>query len=336
MKHYIITNREIIENPVNPRNYLKVNDKEFLRIDGKELATDSLRFGSYTFKNQTDSGEIEIFKESIDVLTAKKVDSGKLPSTKIFGELFKNAAKMDREQGEILVFIHGYNSDLASSLKSVRKLHKLYVDNPDSPIDKIVLFTWPAMSNLFAYRDDSRDARQSGYAFGRAFQKCLDFLAQIQQKSDDCKQRIHLMAHSRGNFVVESMMAVLNEEDNKPNNLFSDVFLMAADVDYDAIEKPKPMYDLIDICERIHIFHHRRDKALGISETTKNAFRRLGKWGPKNSKLLPDGVVHYEVTHTRDDLERNLIDKLGNHWYYYSSSEVVEMVVDILSDYKND
>lgn len=335
-KHYIITNREVITNPTREKNYLAVNDTEFIRTDGKEVATESLRFGHYRFTDIKDRGELAIYKESVDVIGGKRVETKRLPSQRVFNDLWTAATKKERQQGEILVFIHGYNSDLDNGLKTVRKLDKLYVQDPDSPIDKIVLFSWPAMSNLLEYRDDSRDAQASGYALGRALQKCLDFLARIQQDNDSCKQRIHLMSHSRGNLVVESMMAVLNDEGNMPNSLFSDALLMAPDVDYDAIEKPKPMYDLIDICERIHVFYHRKDKALGISETTKNAFRRLGKWGPKNSRLLPDDVHQYDVTHVRDDLERNVVDKLGNHWYYYSSSEVVEMVLEIFSDYKQD
>lgn len=335
-KHYIITNREIVENKEGSKNYLKVNDKEYLRRDGKELASENLRFGSYSFKDVKDSGTVAIYKESADVLTSKKIAADKLPSYSIFKELLDSSLKSEKEQGEILVFVHGYNSDLDNSLKSVRMLHQLYVENDDSPINKIVLFTWPAMSNLLRYRNDARDAQQSGYALGRALQKCLDFLEKIQRVSDDCKQRIHLMAHSMGNSVVEAMMSVLIEETINPNNLFSEVFLMAADVDYDAIEKPKSMYDLIDICERIHVFYHKKDKALGMSETTKNAFRRLGKWGPKNTRLLPDDVFQYDMTHTKDDLVKSLIDKLGNHWYYYTSSEAVEMVIDILSDYKDD
>lgn len=335
--HFIITNREITIRPKNKSNYVKVNQNEYLRTDGRELATENLRFGTVSFKTKRSTPQVEIFEESDYEELSMEMKNSSLPSHTFFRELYTSMKGEEIYCGEVLFFIHGYKSDLDISLETVKKLHYRYVENEDSPIKKIVLFTWPAMGKVLKYRNDARDAKASGYALVRAMRKYSAFLEEYITKQQDCKQRIHLMAHSMGNRVLHAMMEDLsNDEEQNLNNLFSEAILVGADVAYDVMEKPSPMYDLIDICERIHILYHRKDRALGISETTKNAFNRLGRWGVKNSRNIPDDVFQYDITHVKDDLEKNIFDKAINHWSYYTSSEAVDLIVDILTDYQDD
>ncbi len=333
--HYIVTNREIISNPKKEKNYRVVNDEEFIRVDGRELASENLRFGKYTFENENDEGKLIIYKEPDLEEFDERSKPVVPPSDEPFKELYEKMGKEERFQGEALVFIHGFKADLDRALGIIRKLHKTYVENPDSPIKHVVMFTWPAMDKIFRYRNDARDARASGYALGRAIKKLADFLQRKAQQ--DCKQRIHLMAHSMGNRVLEAMMEQLSDaEEERLHSLFHEVILVGADVDYDALESPRPLYDLIDICERVHIFYHKRDLALVISENTKNAMNRLGKWGAKNSNNLPDDVEQYDISHTKDDLTDKFIEKAANHWSFYSSNEAVDMIIDVLTDYQED
>jgi esterase/lipase superfamily enzyme len=333
--HYVVTNREIITSPRKQENYKPVNDEEFIRIDGKELSTENLRFGKYSFDDPDDEGKLEIFKEE-DIDTFDPADSSKtLPSDNQFDELYKSMKKAKKGKGEVLIFIHGYKSDLDRSLDTLRKLHYTYAENSDCPVKHIVLFSWPAMKNIFKYRSDARDAKTTGYALGRAIHKVAEFMG--KRTENDCGQRIHLMAHSMGNRVLEAMMEQLSDaEEEKLGSLFHEVILVGADVDYDALESPRPLYDLIDICERIHVFYHRKDAALTASQTTKNDFNRLGKYGAKNTGNLPDDIYQYDISHTRDDLTSNIFENQINHWSYYTSSEVVEMIIDVLSDFQEE
>ena len=333
--HYLVTNREVTTNPRNTKHFRKVNNEEFIRTDGREMSSESLRFGKYMFNDEDDEGNITIYKEP-DLEEFKIDDPDEVPpSDEPFDELYKAMGKSERYQGEVLVFIHGFKSDLERSLYTLKKLHKAYVEKDESPIKHIVMFTWPAMGKIFKYRNDARDARTSGYALGRAIHKMADFLG--RKTNEDCKQRIHLMAHSMGGQVLEAMLQQLSDaEEEQLNSLFHEVILVGADLDYDALEKPRPLYDLIDICERIHVFYHKKDMALVVSENTKNAMNRLGKCGAKNSRNLADDVYQYDITHTKDDVTHNIIHDNVNHWSYYTSNETIEMIIDVLTDYQED
>ena len=340
--HFIVTNREIIGEPNRKKRYLKVNDDEYIRTDGRELASENLRFGEYSFKDKDDDGKLKIFEEPdlekqeemIKAGDEEKNDDAKLPSNEFFKDLYGEMKKKEPCYGEVLIFIHGYNCELSRSLDIIRKLHYRYVENEDCPIDTIVMFTWPAMGKIFKYRNDARDAKASGYALGRAFHKLSDFLKVYVKKN--CMQRIHLMAHSMGAQVLEAMMLQLSDKyEERLNNLLSEVVLVGADVARHALESPNPLYDLTDICERVHVFYHRRDRALGLSETTKNAFNRLGKWGAKNSNNLANDVYQYDISHTKDDLGSGFDDHV-NHWSYYTSEETIEMITDVFTDFQED
>jgi esterase/lipase superfamily enzyme len=224
--------------------------------------------------------------------------------------------------------------DLNDALDTLAKLHKLYVEPEDSTIQEIVLFTWPAQGKLLQYRDDARDAEVSGYALARAYRKLQGTLSEWYRPDSDgkiklnfCRRKIHLMAHSMGGRVVESMIRDLKRQHINLRSVFSEIVLVAADVDYDALESPNDMNALIDLGERVHIYYHREDKALGISETTKNAFNRLGKWGPKNTMKLADDIIEADVSAIGD--QKKIKEGLVNHWYYLHSNAVVTDITEV-------
>lgn len=333
-KHYIVTNREVI--PAKGRGrYLpaNANQTEWIRADGKESATDNLRFGTYSFTDQNDQGSIHLF-EDLDPNKEVQRDSSALNmaagSYKVFSELHSVMKHKEAHKSDVLFFIHGFKSDLDNGLETVRRLHKEYVENPDSPIEHIVLFTWPAKSKLFQYRDDARDARISGYALGRGLQLLANFFDQYFISDNEfCNQRIHLMAHSMGNQVLEAMFAELNYAGTRIPDLFKETLLVCSDIDYDALESPRPLNNLIDICQRIHIYYHDNDRALMVSEKSKNAIRRLGRWGMKNTTIIPDMVFEADVSTITDD--DGLINEVAHHWYYYNSATVVNDIIQVLN-----
>lgn len=327
--HYLITNREIVSLPKKKKGYRKVNNKEYIREDGKEFAQESLRFGSYIFSSLKDEGEIEIIQEN-ELKIEEDIDAR--PSSQMFDDLYQKMAKGKPRKNDILVFIHGYNTDLPKALKTLRRLHYLYVEKEESSIKSIVLFTWSSMANLLRYRNDAKDAKASGHAFGRAISKFGDFIQTLRRKElPFCNQKIHLMTHSHGGAVLEAMMEQLNDEqETQLSDYFGQVILLAADVSRDALSYPNPLYDLVDIAEHIHVFYHRKDTALVISEKTKNPFNRLGRKGPKSiPSWNTDEYTLHDVTNTKDDVG-SFKGRLFNHWYYFSSNEVIDMIHAIL------
>ena len=77
----------------------------------------------------------------------------------------------------------------------------------------------------------------------------------------------------------------------------------------------------------MHVYIHRKDRALWISQHTKNRHRRLGRLGPKNYDA--DAFVVVDVTAT--DNETTVKEKIANRWYFVDVAEVVNDVNAVLS-----
>jgi hypothetical protein len=250
--HYFITNRRV---------YTR-GEKEYINESGNEPAGQDLRFGEMTFDPEkaitgVEGRHYELYPEPSflegedDPLDLMDTHGGfdyrdveEFGSTELYTRLHHRALEKGEHTHHILIFVHGYKSDLTTAFETIRHLHNLYVANEESPIEKIVLFTWPSMKKLLEYRDDAQDAIASGYALARAFRKLQRFFSGIARKIHKgekkrfCNQKIHLMCHSMGNRVLEAMVAQLKKSNARMTSVFGEIFLIAADVDYHALAAP--------------------------------------------------------------------------------------------------
>jgi len=342
VRHYIVTNREIIND----------EGKEYIREDGREEAREDLRFGYFEFdENNIDKRESDpVLFDDLEndemrkwVLEDKLPKSKKLGSTKTFEAVYdamcndaKKAKAHETAKADTLVFIHGYKNDLDKALKTVRYLHSRYVMKKDSPVKHIVLFTWPSRANYLKYRDDYEDAKRSGHALARGMELLQRFFREFFGKDPmnpehpPCGANIHFMCQSMGVKVFESMLESLAFDDDKRLTAFiQEVIFIAADVDYDAFEVPYDLNRATELCDRVHSYYHKKDFALRISETTKNAKKRLGKHGIKNYYHIPNDIYGCNVSSVKDDLGSPFQDAI-NHWYYFTSTEVIDDISKVL------
>ncbi len=345
VKHYFITNRKT-----------GIRDgQEFVMPDGEEEASDNLRFGEIYFNLEGKLEEAYVLKpehtdpekkaflgpnggEPVDptdkMIHSEEEIANVLPSTQLFHQMYDQGLEEKENEGHFLFFVHGYATDLEGAAQTLRELHKAYVEPEDSPIKHLILFTWPAMDKKLEYRDDARDATQSGYTLARLFLKVQRFFRLVYRENGlnegFCMQKIHLLCHSMGNRVLEAMLLELLSRRIVLNCLFGEALLVAADVDYDALEQPKPLYHLVELCERVHVYFHRKDRALSLSESSKNSLNRLGRWGAKNSMLLPDDVTQVDVTDVPGTARENFAERISNHFYFYENPEVVRDIKEVL------
>ncbi len=329
--NFFITNREIIVK----------GKKESVREDGKENAADKLRFGIYR------KGEFELFPEPDSEAEAVYADPHDVdPSTlkgsarffrTLYDELIKGGEKA--KGNNVLFFIHGFNTDLKGVRSAFDWLQRSYVDKPGSPIKHIVIFTWPGMAPKipFHYFNDRNDAIHSGEALARGIEKVTRFFREFLRGGDRdaCNRDIHLMVHSMGNRVLKHMLLEMERKQIRVPELFSEVLLMAADIEYNIFEPGHPFTQLIDLGRRVHVYYHEKDHVLDISKYTKNFSNRLGRYGRKKSDANLLDVVDANVTHVKDDLDPTLKTDKGNHWYYYSSSEVVDDALKVMKGGKS-
>lgn len=333
MRHYIITNR-LIETR---------NGQERIKEDGTEEARDEIRFAEY----DTDTQKYNLFPEpqpqipldrvrynyrivddNDDVLLDENNNQVAINtlhgSVATFVGLYQSLKQTT--EGDVLFFTHGFNTDLSGALDALQSLHEEYVENNTNTIQHIVMFTWPAMSSILEYRDDYRDAELSGYSLARVWLKLETFYRDffVESGNKRCNRNIHIMTQSMGAVVLESMLNNLVSQRIPLTVILDKVFLMAADVDWTALEEPNPLYNIVDICETVHIYLHRRDRALGVSETTKNPANRLGKYGPKNKNLIPDNISCIDVTNVPSG------DAPINHSYFRTGEKVIEDVLIVV------
>lgn len=344
MVHYFITNREVRRD----------GQHEYINEDGSESAGENLRCGIFESngfsKDRPIRNFITLFPDSKEVVRTeeviaqppatyhisdiKKKHQDLTGSTLLFTELYK--AMSGQHGGDLLFFIHGFNNNLAEVLTCVCELEKKYVDDR-SPIKHIVFFTWPAMKKILRYRNDAKDAELSGYTLARCYLMLIDFFQAMFLKTPGskaeplkpCGHNIHLLAHSMGNRVLEHMLIELyHQKGENLTALFKEVILAASDVDWQVFESPRAFYNLINICQRSTVYFHTGDVALLVSETTKNAYNRLGKYGFRDFHKVPSHVYSVDCSGVSD--QKGLGSKVISHAYYVESDNVAEDIVLVL------
>ncbi len=328
---FFITNREIIDEGTG---------KERIREDGKETSQDNLRYGEYSLTSNKFSlyaepkKKSEVLYDEMDDANLSKLKGSSRFFTTLYRKL-KNGGKND----SVLFFVHGFNTDLDTVRANLEDLHKRYVSNNACHVKHIVVFTWPGKSPKIPlhYRNDARDAERSGQALARAMNSLRGFFQYYLGKAENapCGKKIHLMLHSMGHRVFRSALKSNMQGQMSGLMPFEEILCMAGDVPYNIFEQPYEYHSLLDYGERVHIYFHKNDKILDISKFTKNFSNMLGRFGRKHKPIDQPFIIDVNVSDTKDDKSYNLKYKLGNHWYYYSSTEVVNDVIQVLNGGKS-
>ncbi|WP_312390243.1 alpha/beta hydrolase [Chryseobacterium sp.] len=345
MAVYILSNRKIIRHKGEKTDSFS-NDEYSIpnfRIakcdfeNYKEPTASAKKKKDYTNRNILDyqlfsEPEKQGYEEVLEVLLNEKgIKKSKLTadnlggSQRMFYELYKNMSST-KDRSDVLIFIHGYAYDFDDELKAILDLKKIFIDNPESPVEHILFVSWPASSSIvpMTYFDDKASSINSGTSLMRLFYFYTQFLKDIFSNRDlaPCNQRIHIMAHSMGNRVLQSMLYSLKKENIL--RVIDQVLLLNADVTYKVFEDSEDSFNKLPLlANRISIYLNRKDTILGISQFTKNILTpRLGKNGPSNIEPFKDIVSIIDCTFIENDILDSFKFEIGNHWGYLSSSQV--------------
>ncbi|MGI8635381.1 MAG: alpha/beta hydrolase, partial [Segetibacter sp.] len=107
-----------------------------------------------------------------------------------------------------------------------------------------------------------------------------------------------------------------------------EVILAASDVDWQIFEEPRSFNKLTEICQRVTAYYHTKDLALFISETTKNSYNRLGKFGFRDYHKIPAHIYSVDCSAIKD--QAGLQNKAVEHWYYTESLKAVNDITEVL------
>ena len=242
---------------------------------------------------------------------------------------------LDTRPRDALVYIHGFANTFESSITRAAQLYEKYMVGPlESPQHPLVFaFCWPsngAVTPPWEYFSDRDDARDAGPAMARTMLRFSDY---VRRTRNPCRQRIHLVAHSMGNWALRhAVQALVNYDSGKRlEHLFENAFLMAADEDDDAFEKDEKLRPLLRLARRIYVYHSNDDLSLVISDTTKFNPNRLGFEGPRNLSSIDERIITIDCEAV-DDTEFAHV----NHQYYRRRSEVIADVQHVLAGFRPD
>lgn len=188
--------------------------------------------------------------------------------------------------GDVLVFVHGYNNDIAIVHK---RLTQLQADlDAEGFRGLVVAFDWPSADNTLNYLEDRRDAAKVAVEL---VDKAIAPLSARQ--SDGCAINVHLLGHSTGAFVIMEAFAAAE----KRKELFqshwrvAQVALIGGDVSASSLGPDsawaKPMYDRI---MRLTNYANGFDDVLAVSNAKRlGVSPRAGRVGlprPPHSKSV--------------------------------------------------
>ena len=275
-------------------------------------------------------------------------------------ELFQRLqGTMRDDPRDVIVFLHGFANSFESAMERAAELRDQYL-SPKTNADTgelasrgreplVFAFSWPSDGvtmgmaggaegsdeRKWAYSSDREDSRMSGAAIARCAIRMFQYLA-AQKAEDHCAQRVHLVAHSMGNWALRHAVQELKEIASTAGvplqRIFDNTFLMCADINDDALEKEDWLKPLLRLSRRIHVYHAANDSALSLSDVKPNHGARLGHYGPANMATLNDRVFAVDC----EGVSFTPAAAHARHQYYRIAPEVVQDVREVLAGKKPD
>lgn len=221
-------------------------------------------------------------------------------------DLRLGAALAHTPPGDVLVFVHGYNTSFEGAVSRAARL-LAGIQYPGA----LVLFSWPSDGALASYRLDQQDARGAGVHLARTL---------IELGAVGMGRRVSVVAHSMGGEVLSAALRSLDVA--RIPMALGEVVLIAPDIAAgEFLQDVLP--SLRDRAARVTVYASAADVALW-SSWGSNGERRLGLGG--RFATLARGVETVEISadntdalgHNpfdsegfRDDLHRLLVQGLG-------------------------
>lgn len=113
-------------------------------------------------------------------------------------------------------------------------------------------------------------------------------------------------------------------------NIFNQIILTAADVDYDVFEDNQPFSRVTEYGDRTSVDFNNNDRAMFVSSTTKNPATSLGTNGPRLVLQVPVNVVLIDTTDVAK-IGVSLEEKVVGHSYHMSSVPVIADMRQVLA-----
>jgi esterase/lipase superfamily enzyme len=215
---------------------------------------------------------------------------------------------------QVLLFVHGFNVQPEGSAFPTALRLQAGLDRLLGREAEVVPVIWPCDDDfglVLDYFDDQDAAEISGFAFSRAIGK---FLADRDAGDTQCLKHVNILAHSMGNRLLRSALARWAETRGAVPALFRSIFMVAADVANETLERDRPGWAITRAARNVVVYHAADDFALRTSKVANVAnrvlSRRLGHTGPENPERTPRNVFAVDC-----DEVNNRYDRLGHSYF---------------------
>jgi esterase/lipase superfamily enzyme len=201
-----------------------------------------------------------------------------------------------------------------------------------------IAFSWPSLGKLIAvpphllphdYRQDQAMARNSGAHVLEFLRLLRPLLQQVRARGRRC----FLLAHSMGNYVLQSAVQTWFARGLSATTLFDEAILAAADERDDSFAQPAHgrLSKLPALAERITIYHSVRDVAMYLS-LALNLIERIGFEGPDDkSDLIRFPPERFRIADAACVDDYDLLNPpQASHEYYRRSLKIREDIVAVM------
>ncbi len=263
---------------------------------------------------------------SQDVYFCERKDDGQY--IEVMNTTFFKELKSLPKETQILLYIHGFNNTGEREVfPNAKALQEIMNSELGPKAVYVVPLIWPCDDDSAAafiddYWDDQDAADASGLAFARVMGKFDDWRKGDAKSNEPCKHRINVLAHSMGNRVLENSLNTWVKKFSIGGmpQIFRNVFMFAADVKNQSLEKGKKGQYICDSARNVVVYYANDDLAMPSSKLAnlknKTVSRRLGMTGPESMKKLPKFV--YEVD--CDDINSTFGGLTGHTYFLYDNN----------------
>lgn len=261
----------------------------------------------------------------IEELRQDKPSAGKPPAIAPAIEAWADTAI--KEKHDAVLFIHGYANDFINAITRAAQLRDFYAIPRDGTAFPVALlaFSWPSdglvMPPSTHYPADRRDAEAAGPALAAV----LGQIAKVARQLRDNGRRIHLIAHSMGNWVLRHGILAYVAAGGKM--LFDEALLTASDEDHDAYADNKKLGLMARVARRVTIHVYDFDVILMVAQKLTRTDRLGAQWpvrlpapSGRDDAALRVGPVITELSDPN----------LTGHQYYRNNAEVRRDTIAVL------
>lgn len=217
--------------------------------------------------------------------------------------------------GDALVFVHGYNNDIASVLARMRSLRANL--RTEGWHGELVSFDWPSNNQLLNYLEDRADAAKVAL---QLVQSCIKRLSENQQAG--CQTNVHLIGHSTGAYVIMEAFAQAEKQGElfKSDWRLGQAAFIAADVSRASLalasDWSRPMFRRI---MRLTNYSNGFDSVLAVSNAKRLGVEpRAGRVGLPD--VADDKAVNVDCSAHFKTLDPKQAPRLGawTHSWHFS------------------